>query len=50
MNDTGSAADVGPGDPPERTVRQVWRLGANILAIQVATMLLLWLLQAAFSG
>jgi hypothetical protein len=50
MNDLDSAADVAPGDPPERTTRQVWRLGAKILAIQIATMLLLWWLQAAFTG
>jgi hypothetical protein len=50
VNDSRTPADVAAGEPPERTVRQVWRLGAKILVIQVATMLLLWWLQAAFTG
>jgi hypothetical protein len=37
-------------DAPERTSRQVWRLGIKILAVQVVTILLLWWLQATFAG
>jgi hypothetical protein len=37
-------------EPPERSSRQVWALGARILAIQVATMILLWVLEARFAG
>jgi hypothetical protein len=37
-------------EPVERTSRQVWALGVKILAIQVVTMILLWVLEARFAG
>jgi hypothetical protein len=37
-------------EPVERSSRQVWTLGVKILAIQVITLILLWVLEARFAG
>jgi hypothetical protein len=51
MNDYRTAADSDRlTDPPERSSSQVWRLGVWVILVQVGTMILLWVMQAAFAG
>jgi hypothetical protein len=46
----GAGATGESAGSPERTSSQVWRLGIRVLAVQVVTLLALWLIQTAFAG
>ena len=37
-------------DATERSSAQVWSLGVRVLAVQVVTLVALWLLQVVFAG
>jgi hypothetical protein len=51
MTDRRTAVQGGPAaPPPERSSAQVWRLGARVILVQVAALILLWVIQAVFTG
>jgi hypothetical protein len=48
---SGPATQAHPApEPAEGSSRQVWALGVKILAIQVVSMILLWVLEARYAG